>query len=318
MDIDVLGTLAVRLDNVSITPTAPKPRQVLALLALRAGQVVPVGVLAEELWGASPPRSARATLQTYILQLRELICAALDRAAKDAAAMDGAAMDGAAKEGGVLDGGAMDGAAMDGGGVLDGGARGGGGGRRQAKDVLLTVPGGYLLKSGDGVSDVREFERLAGSGYRAMDAEDYPQAARLLRQALGLWSGPALADVHTGPQLRTEAKRLEESRLCALDQRVEADLRLGRHRELLAELTVLINQYPMHESLCGQYMLALYRSGRRGEALDAYQRLRATLVRTMGLEPSPALAKLQRSLLMSGPETLPARPAMSASAVRAG
>ncbi|MGQ4374320.1 BTAD domain-containing putative transcriptional regulator [Streptomyces sp. SAS_267] len=313
MDIDVLGTLAVRLDNVSITPTAPKPRQVLALLALRAGQVVPVGVLAEELWGASPPRSARATLQTYILQLRELICAALDRAAKDGGAKDGGAEGGAAMDGGVLDG-----AAEGGGGVLDGGARGGSGGRRQAKDVLLTVPGGYLLKSGDGVSDVREFERLAGSGYRAMDAEDYPQAARLLRQALGLWSGPALADVHTGPQLRTEAKRLEESRLCALDQRVEADLRLGRHRELLAELTVLINQYPMHESLCGQYMLALYRSGRRGEALDAYQRLRATLVRTMGLEPSPALAKLQRSLLMSGPETLPARPAMSASAVRAG
>ncbi|MFF8531886.1 BTAD domain-containing putative transcriptional regulator [Streptomyces sp. NPDC015532] len=313
MDIDVLGTLAVRLDNVSITPTAPKPRQVLALLALRAGQVVPVGVLAEELWGASPPRSARATLQTYILQLRELICTALDRAAKDGGAKDGGAEGGAAMDGGVLDG-----AAEGGGGVLDGGARGGSGGRRQAKDVLLTVPGGYLLKSGDGVSDVREFERLAGSGYRAMDAEDYPQAARLLRQALGLWSGPALADVHTGPQLRTEAKRLEESRLCALDQRVEADLRLGRHRELLAELTVLINQYPMHESLCGQYMLALYRSGRRGEALDAYQRLRAILVRTMGLEPSPALAKLQRSLLMSGPETLPARPAMSASAVRAG
>ncbi|MEU9137042.1 AfsR/SARP family transcriptional regulator [Streptomyces sp. NPDC048404] len=312
MDIDVLGTLAVRLDNVSITPTAPKPRQVLALLALRAGQVVPVGVLAEELWGASPPRSARATLQTYILQLRELICAALDGAAKDGGVLDGGAQGGAAEGGAALDGG------LKGGGVLDGGARGGGGGRRQAKDVLLTVPGGYLLKSGDGLSDVREFERLAGSGYRAMDAEDYPQAARLLRQALGLWSGPALADVHTGPQLRTEAKRLEESRLCALDQRVEADLRLGRHRELLAELTVLISQYPMHESLCGQYMLALYRSGRRGEALDAYQRLRATLVRTMGLEPSPALAKLQRSLLMSGPETLPARPAMSASAARAG
>ncbi|MEV6019557.1 MULTISPECIES: AfsR/SARP family transcriptional regulator [unclassified Streptomyces] len=277
MDIDVLGTLAVRHNGVSVTPTAPKPRQVLALLALRAGQVVPVGVLAEELWGASPPRSARATLQTYILQLRELISAA-----------------------------------------LAGGAHSPAGRRRQAKDVLLTVPGGYLLRNGDGVSDVREFERLAGSGYRAMDAEDYPQAARLLRQALDLWTGPALADVHTGPQLRTEAKRLEESRLCALDQRVEADLRLGRHRELLAELTVLISQYPMHESLCGQYMLALYRSGRRGEALDAYQRLRATLVRAMGLEPSPALAKLQRSLLMSGPQSLPARPAMSTPAARTG
>jgi DNA-binding SARP family transcriptional activator len=277
VDIDVLGTLGVRLNGVSITPTAPKPRQVLALLALRAGQVVPVGVLTEELWGSKPPRSARATLQTYILQLRELISAALDSGTGDA-----------------------------------------GGQRCQAKDVLLTVPGGYLLKSGDGVSDVREFERLAGSGYRAMDAEDYPQAARLLREALELWTGPALADIHTGPQLGTEAKRLEESRLCALDQRVEADLRLGRHRELLAELTVLVNQYPTHESLCGQYMLALYRSGRRGEALDAYQRLRATLVRTMGLEPSPALAKLQRSILMSGPDTLPARPAPGASMVPVG
>ncbi|MEU8975181.1 AfsR/SARP family transcriptional regulator [Streptomyces monashensis] len=273
MDIDVLGTLAVRHNRVSITPTAPKPRQVLALLALRADQVVPVGVLAEELWGAKPPRSARATLQTYILQLRELITAALENGTGDDT-----------------------------------------GQRRLAKDVLLTVPAGYLLKGDDGTSDVREFERLAGSGYRAMDAEDYPRAARLLREALGLWTGPALADVRTGPHLQTEANRLAESRLCALDQRVEADLRLGRHRELLAELTVLVNQYPTHESLCGQFMLALYRSGRRGEALDAYQRLRSTLVRTMGLEPSSALGKLQRSILMSGPGPLPGRSAADLSA----
>ncbi|MGW7256795.1 AfsR/SARP family transcriptional regulator [Streptomyces sp. NPDC054834] len=268
MDIDVLGTLAVREKGVSITPTAPKPRQVLALLALHADQVVPVGVLTEELWGAEPPRSARPTLQTYILQLRELITVALEDGAGETAD--------------------------------------GGGDRRSAKDVLLTVPGGYLLKSAQGTSDVREFERLAGTGYRAMDAEDYPQAARLLRDALTLWTGPALADVHTGTHLQTQVKRLEESRLCALDQRIEADLRLGRHRELLAELTVLVSRYPTHESLCGQYMLALYRSGRRGEALDAYQRLRATLVRTLGLEPSSALGKLQRSILMSGPETAPA------------
>ncbi|MET8860623.1 AfsR/SARP family transcriptional regulator [Streptomyces sp. NPDC004579] len=329
MDIDVLGTLAVRYNGVSITPTAPKPRQVLALLALRAGQVVPVGVLAEELWGAGPPRSARATLQTYILQLRELISAALDSGGPSQGQGEGRDQgeDVGRDQGEDVGRDQGEGAGRDQGWSRDrdrgqgedrGRSRGGGAGRRQAKDVLLTVPGGYLLKSGEGVSDVRCFERLAGSGYRAMDAEDYPQGARLLRQALELWSGPALADVHTGPQLRTEAKRLEESRLCALDQRVEADLRLGRHRELLAELTVLINQYPMHESLCGQYMLALYRSGRRGEALDAYQRLRATLVRAMGLEPSPALAKLQRSILMSGPDTLPARPAAAAAAARAG
>ncbi|MGC4984712.1 AfsR/SARP family transcriptional regulator [Streptomyces sp. DT193] len=285
MDIDVLGTLAVRHNGVSITPTAPKPRQVLALLALHADQVVPVGVLTEELWGAEPPRSARATLQTYILQLRELITTALEDGARDGTGED---------------------------------ARDGTGPRRTAKDLLLTVPGGYLLKGDDGISDVREFGRLAGTGYRAMDAEDHPQAARLLREALDLWTGPALADVHCGPHLQPHAKQLEESRLCAMDQRVEADLRLGRHRELLAELTVLVNQYPTHESLCGQYMLALYRSGRRGEALGAYQRLRATLVRTMGLEPSSALAKLQRSILMSGPDPLPARPATSPSVARVG
>ncbi|MCX4571653.1 AfsR/SARP family transcriptional regulator [Streptomyces sp. NBC_01571] len=268
MDTDILGTLDVREKGISITPTAPKPRQVLALLVLHADQMVPVGMLSEELWGAQPPRSARPTLQTYILQLRELITAALERDP---------------------------------------------GGHRTAKDVLLTVPGGYLLKSGEGSSDVREFERLAGLGYRAMDGADFPEAARHLRAALALWSGPPLADVQAGPHLATQVKRLEESRLCALDQRIEADLRLGRHRELLAELTVLVSRYPTHESLCGQYMLALYRSGRRGEALDAYQRLRATLVRGLGLEPSAALGKLQRSILMARPDGSPAATATAGS-----
>ncbi|MYT69737.1 MULTISPECIES: AfsR/SARP family transcriptional regulator [unclassified Streptomyces] len=259
MDIDVLGTLAVREHGVSVTPSAPKPRQVLALLALNVNQVVPVSVLTEELWGVQPPRSARPTLQTYVLQLRELIGAAL--------------------------------------------ARSGDSEQRSAKDVLMTVPGGYLLRSAEGTSDVKEFERLAGAGYRAMDGEDYPEAARRLRDALALWTGSALADIQAGVHLEPQIKRLEESRLCALDQRIEADLRLGRHRGLLAELTVLVSRYPTHENLCGQYMLALHRSGRRGEALSAYQRLRTTLVRTLGLEPSAPLVKLQRAILVSGPET---------------
>lgn len=274
MDIEVLGPLDLRENGVSITPTAPKPRQVLALLALNADRVVPVSALVEELWSNRPPRSARTTLQTYVVQLRELIATAL---AHDPARQSGA------------------------------------GTRRTAKDVLLTLPGGYMLSCGGGTTDVREFERLAGLGYRAMDAGDFAGASHTLADALDLWSGSAFADVQTGVQLAMEARRLDESRLCALDQRIEADLRLGRHRELLAELTVLVNQYPTHESLCGQYMLALHRSGRRGEALGAYQRLHATLVRTMGLEPSSALAKLQRSILMSGPGTLPFRSARTAS-----
>ncbi|MER5874143.1 AfsR/SARP family transcriptional regulator [Streptomyces sp. NPDC002044] len=265
MDIDVLGALAVRENGLSITPTAPKPRQVLALLALHADQVVPVSALIEELWAGEPPRSARTTLQTYVLQLRALIATALEHGPA------GAGPDAPA---------------------------------RTAKDVLVTLPGGYLLSSGGGTLDVREFDRLAGTGYRAMDAGDFAGAARLLREALALWSGPAFADVTGGVQLDMETRRLEETRLCALDQRIEADLRLGRHRELLAELTVLASRYRTHENLHGQFMLALHRSGRRGEALDVYQRLRGTLVRELGLEPSVALRRLQRSILMAGPESL--------------
>ncbi|GHE14106.1 AfsR/SARP family transcriptional regulator [Streptomyces alanosinicus] len=265
MDIEVLGALDVRENGASVAPTAPKPRQVLALLALHADRVVPVASLIEELWSGRPPRSARTTLQTYVLQLRELIAAAL-----------------------VRDGGQQSGAAPE---------------RRTAKDVLLTLPGGYLLSSGGGTSDVREFERLAGQGYRAMDAGDFAGASRTLATALELWSGSAFADVRTGVQLAMEAKRLDESRLCALDQRIDADLRLGRHREVLAELTVLTSRYRTHENLHAQFMIALHRSGRRGEALDAYQQLRTTLGRDLGLEPSPRLRRLQHSILTAAPET---------------
>ncbi|MGW2866543.1 AfsR/SARP family transcriptional regulator, partial [Streptomyces sp. NPDC001205] len=263
MRIEVLGVLDVRENEVSITPTAPKPRQVLALLALHADQVVPVSALIDELWAGQPPRSARTTLQTYVLQLRDLITAALEKEAS----------------------GEPQGAA------------------RNAKDVLVTSPGGYMLVSGGGTSDVKEFDRLAGMGYRSMDAGDFKDAARLLSDALALWTGSAFADVQTGAQLEMEAQRLEESRLCALDQRIEADLRLGRHRELLAELTVLTRRYRTHENLHAQFMLALHRSGRRGEALDVYHRLRSTLVRDLGLEPSARLRRLQQSILVAAPET---------------
>ncbi|MFJ3659042.1 BTAD domain-containing putative transcriptional regulator [Streptomyces sp. NPDC090119] len=268
MDIQVLGTLGVREAGVSITPTAPKARRVLALLALRADQAVPVAALIEELWADNPPRSARTTLQTYVLQIRELITTALEA-----------------------------------------------GDRRSvtAKDVLATHPGGYQLNSGGGRSDVWEFERLAGLGYRAMDAGDHERAARVLREALALWNGAPFADLEPGPQLEIEARRLQESKLCALDQRIEADLRLGRHRELLAELTVLVSKYRTHENLHGQFMVALQRSGRRSEALDVYRRLRTTFVRELGLEPSPALSRLQHSIRLATPHQAPPaqRPAAS-------
>ncbi|MGW3132196.1 AfsR/SARP family transcriptional regulator [Streptomyces sp. NPDC001123] len=263
MDIGILGALDVRENGVSIIPTAPKPRQVLAVLALHADRAVTVGTLTEELWGRQPPRSAHSILQTYVMHLRDLIAPALQ--------------------------GARDGE-----------------GARTAKQVLRTVPGGYLLDSGEGTSDVREFERIAATGYRTREAGDQREAARLLRAALDLWRGPALAYVTAGEHLRTRVRALEESRLCALDQRIEADLRLGRHRELISELTVLADRHPTHESLCGQLMLALHRSGRRSDALDAYRRLRTTLVRDQGLEPSAVLGRIRQSVLSARADDAPA------------
>ncbi|MFC9914480.1 BTAD domain-containing putative transcriptional regulator [Streptomyces sp. NPDC059862] len=271
MNIEVLGILDIQENGVSITPTAPKPRQLLALLALHADRPVSVATLTEELWGSTPPRSARTTLQTYILQLRELIDMALERGRTRV------------------------------------------GVRRTAKTVLATVPGGYLLDSGGGSSDVREFEQLAGAGYRAADAGDLQGAARQLRKALELWTGPPFADVHAGEQLHMEIRRLEEIRLCAIDQCIGAELRLGRHRDLLAELTVLVNRHPAHENLHAQFMLALHRSGRRVEALEVYQHLRATLVRELGLEPSAELQRIQRLILMAGPEATLGRSAVARS-----
>ncbi|MFJ9565863.1 BTAD domain-containing putative transcriptional regulator [Streptomyces fuscichromogenes] len=262
MDIGILGALDVRQNEVSITPTAPKPRRVLAVLALHANRAVTVGTLTEELWGRHPPRSARPTLQTYIMHLRDLIAGALEAGGDD--------------------------------------------GARTAKQVLRTVPGGYLLDRGEGTSDVREFERIADSGYRAREAGDQVEAARLLRSALDLWRGPALADISPGEYLNTWIRALAESRLCALDQRIEADLELGRHRELIAELTVLAARHPTHESLCGQLMRALHRSGRRSDALDAYRRLRTTLVRDQGLEPSLTLGRIRQSVLAAPADDAPA------------
>ncbi|MEV3859240.1 AfsR/SARP family transcriptional regulator [Streptomyces sp. NPDC050095] len=274
MDSDIFGRLAVRVNGISITPTAPKPRQVLALLVLHADRFVPAEMLVEELWGQHPPCSSRPTLQTYILQLRELITAALRLDPPDTP-------------------------------------------RRTAKDVLLTLPGGYLLKTEGGVHTVPEFKRLIGMGHRAMDAEDHQAAGKLLSEALALWTGPPLPEVSPGVHLGQEIKKLEEHRLCALDRRVDVDLRLGRHRELLAELSVLVSRYPQHESLCGQYMVALHRSGRRSEALDAYRQLRDTLVRTLGIEPSADLAQLQQSILRAGTGVVP-RPRAHRSDPRVG
>lgn len=172
-----------------------------------------------------------------------------------------------------------------------------------AKKVLVTTSAGYQLRVPADSVDASHFERLANVGHRARERQDYAATARAFAEALSWWRGPALVDVQAGRRLRIYAQRLSEIRLNALDCRIEADLRLGRHHELLGELSAVTAQHPTHEGLVAHLMLALYRSGRRCEALEAYQRLRTGLTEKLGLEPAPALRRLHRSMLSADQAT---------------
>lgn len=170
---------------------------------------------------------------------------------------------------------------------------------QKAKNVLVTRLGGYSLDVENGNIDIWKYKDLEASGHRAIDSGDYERATDCFRSALDLWRGPALVDVEPGPRLEVEIVRLEESRLSLLAQAVDAELHMGHHHRLLGELAALATEYPMHEHLQAQYMLALYRSGRRHRALEVYSRLRVVLNEELGLEPSPDLEWLQHAILNS-------------------
>jgi DNA-binding SARP family transcriptional activator len=165
-------------------------------------------------------------------------------------------------------------------------------------EVIVTQEPGYLIQIGPDELDLLRFERLVEEA-RGASAE---VAARLLRDALGLWRGPALADVANEPFADAEILRLEELRLDALERRVEADLALGRYVELVGELEVLVREHPLHERLRGQLMLALYGSGRQADALDVYRQTRHLLINELGVEPSPSLQEIERAILQHDPE----------------
>ncbi|HEU5156829.1 MAG TPA: BTAD domain-containing putative transcriptional regulator [Streptosporangiaceae bacterium] len=163
-----------------------------------------------------------------------------------------------------------------------------------ARDLIVTVPPGYLLRAGPGEIDVLEFEQGLSEARAAADDGDPRRAASLLREALGLWRGPALEGF---PGLAVEATRLEERRLAALEERAEADLALGRAVDLVPELTALVAEHPLRERLRALLMRALHRAGRRSEALDVYQDARRTLIDELGLEPGPDLRRAQQAVL---------------------
>jgi predicted ATPase/DNA-binding SARP family transcriptional activator len=176
--------------------------------------------------------------------------------------------------------------------------------------TLSTERAGYLLRIDPARLDLNVFERLLEEGRAALtDGRPEVVSARH-REALALWRGPALADLGYEPFAQIHIVRLEELRLVAIEERVEADLALARHTSLLAELTTLVREHPLRERLRSELMLALYRSGRQADALAAYQDARRTLVDELGVEPGPDLKELNRRILnqdpgLAAPETLP-------------
>jgi SARP family transcriptional regulator, regulator of embCAB operon len=252
LEIELLGPLSASLSQTSVTPSAPKQRQVLVLLALNAGRVVTVPTLIEEIWGNHPPRSYATTLQTYILQLRNALAAAQP-------------------------------------------------GNPGARQLLSTRHFGYVLERDACQTDVDVFDRLVCAGRAAAEAHDHRLASEQFGRALQLWRGPALVDVRMGRVLEIEAASLEERRLGAFERRIEADLALGRHCDMLGELTLASAKHPMNENLCAFQMIALYRSGHVGRSLQAFHRFRSVLNDELGIEPCPRLQRLQAAILSGDP-----------------
>ncbi len=240
VEIRLLGPLEVELSGESVAIRRQKQRALLALLALRAGEVVTIDRLVDELWGETPPKAAVGSLQNLVSELRKALGA----------------------------------------------------------EVLITRAPGYLLDVQRDAVDVHRFERLA------REARDAPPQQRVteLREALALWRGPALADVQLEQSTSVESARLEELRVAAWEDRLEAELELGRHARAIAELESLVAEHPLRERPVGLLMLALYRGGRQAEALDAYRRARETLVDELGIDPSPELQRLEQAILRQDSE----------------
>jgi SARP family transcriptional regulator, regulator of embCAB operon len=259
ISIRLLGPMSAYLNNKPVTPSAAKQRQILALLALNAGRVVTVSTLFEELWGDYPPTSSLATLQNYILQLRNRMATALRP---------------------------------------DHGDHG-------VKQILSTRHSGYLLAETACKTDIDEFGQLVLSGREAAEKGDHRAASDRLGRALKLWRGPALVDMPTGRVLELEATSLEEARLGAIERRIQADLALNRHADLIGELIVLTTKNPMNENFCALLMTALYGSGHVARALEQFQRLRSALREELGVEPCPRLQRIHQAVLLGDPALEP-------------
>jgi DNA-binding SARP family transcriptional activator len=244
----VLGPLRLRGEAGEAALGGIKPRRLLAVLALNAGEIVSADRLIDVVWNDLPPHSARQNLQTYVWFLRRLLAAA---------------------------------------------------GRDRIR--IEAQPPGYLLRAARGELDLHVFRSLSSAGAACL-ASDPARATKLLGEATALWRGPALDNLADGlPSLRPRIAALEEARLTALDQRIQADLALGRHREIVGELAELAGLYPLFEQFRAHQMVALYRCGRQAEALAVFGDLRRELAEELGIDPGPGLRRLHRDILAADP-----------------
>jgi DNA-binding SARP family transcriptional activator/pimeloyl-ACP methyl ester carboxylesterase len=241
VEFAILGPLKISDGGRELTPGRAKQRALVAMLLLRANEVVGTDQLVEGLWGESPPATAANALHGHVSSLR----------------------------------------------------------KRLGVERIETRPAGYRLRLDAGELDLARFEGLVAEARRRIEPE---RRARRLGEALELWRGEPLADLRYQAFAQPEIARLTELRVVALEDRIEADLAVGRHNDLVGELEWLVAHHPYRERLRGQLMLALYRCGRQADALRAYQQARRTLVEQLGIEPGPALRELERGILAQDEE----------------
>ncbi|MET9069185.1 BTAD domain-containing putative transcriptional regulator, partial [Streptosporangium sandarakinum] len=305
MRFGILGPTEVRLTDGRPVPVGgPRLRALLVLLLLAPGRVVTTARLIDGLYGADPPAGAGNALQAQISRLRHLLDAA--------AAGDDAGGGSAGTVGDAPDGGTGSGTDDDVDDTADGSGGGGGGG------MVTRHPAGYRLAVPPEAVDAHRFERLARQGRAALVSGEHERAEELLGEALGLWRGPALADVLNAPFAAAAAARLEEARIAVSEDHAEARLALGRRREPIADLRTLVTDlrelvtaHPLRERPRGQLMRALYACGRQAEALAVYEDVRTRLADELGADPSPELSAIHLSVLRAalpvpGPDVPPA------------
>ncbi|HJU47382.1 MAG TPA: BTAD domain-containing putative transcriptional regulator, partial [Gaiellaceae bacterium] len=242
-ELRVLGPLEIAADGAALPLPGRKHLRLLAALAAADGHACSLDALADAVWGASPPASARKLLQLYVSQLRKVV----------------------------------------------------------PEGTIRTSESGYALDLDGGSIDAERFEQLAQDAADALAGDNPALTASLAERALALWRGPAYADVMYEDFARAQAERLEELRLGLLEDRLDAQLRLGRHEAVLPDVLALAARQALRERLQALAMLTLYRMGRQTEALDRYAELRRRLDDELGLEPGPQLRDLQQRILRQDP-----------------